>query len=92
MILDIVYRMTRFGIVSVHGFIIRLQWLCGHCEGEGGDGVLLGVYIYCFLTLQLLFSRFVSFRVSFITFTVFFRLPTPAYIYISIYLLQVYIE
>ena len=50
------------------------------------------VYILLF-ALQLLFSRFVSFRVSFITIAViavFFRPPTPACIYSL--LLQVYIE
>ena len=45
----------------------------------------VSVYGFYFLRLQLLFSRFVSFRASFIAITiiiVFFRLPTPAYIYI----------
>ena len=41
------------------------------------------VYILLF-ALQLLFSRFVSFRVSFTAFAVFFRPPTPAYIYIDL--------
>ena len=39
-------------------------------------------YILLF-ALQLLFSRFVSFRVSFIVFAVFSRLPTPTYRSIS---------
>ena len=44
------------------------------------QGTMRSAYILLF-ALHLLFSRFVSFRVSFIAIAVFFRLPTPTYIY-----------
>ena len=80
------YRISHDSFRCCFGAWIRLQWPCGHCEGEGGDGVLSGVHIYCFLALQLLSSLSESPSLHLQSF--FAHPPLPVYIY----LLQVYIE
>ena len=70
--------MTRFGVVSC---MDSVQWPHGHCEWEGGDGVLSGVHIYYYLhcncsSVDLSLSESPSAALHF-----FAHPPLPVYIY-----------
>ena len=77
---DFVYRI--FGFSEICSFRISHNRMAMRPHGKK-QCPKKSVYILLF-ALQLLFSRFISFRVSFRSIT-FFRPPTPACIYISIY-------
>ena len=79
---DFVYRI--FGFSEIYSFLISHNRVMAMRPHGRKRCPRKSVYILLF-ALQLLFSRFVSFRVSFIAIAVFFRPPTPACIYIYSY-------